>query len=246
MNLLADLIDLVLPASCVCCGHPGSVWCSGCQPSSVAAAVELAHGPPTFAAGDYAEELRTALLHYKERGRRQLVDRLADYLTGTVDVAVRAAADLPAAALVPIPSRRSAARERGGDHIARLARQVGRHLNLPVLPLLQLTGPVADSAGLNPAQRRANLAGRLRAQSPPDQGIACQTQLILLDDVVTTGATLAEADRALGEAGWPHRSAVVLAATRLRHPAVAAETDSAVAWLSRHQRERSASLPTPR
>lgn len=217
MNFFSDLVDLVLPASCVCCARPGSVWCSPCQPAAVAAPVTLSHGPPTTAAGEYADELRTVLLHYKERGARQLVSRLADYLSEAVDVAARAAVgpgDL--VALVPIPSRRSAARERGGDHVLRLARLVGRHAGVPVLSLLQLVGPVADSAGLTPVQRQANLAGRMRAGPPPQPRTALRTKLIIVDDIVTTGATLAEADRALAGAGWSHRAAAVIAATRLR------------------------------
>lgn len=215
MRILTELIDLVLPADCLCCGRPGTAWCAACQPASVPRRVELPGGPCVFAAGDYAEQLRTALLAYKERGRRQLVGQLAGYLADALDCAVRAAApDSPA--LVPVPSSRAAARSRGGDHVLRLAAAVARQAELPLLPVLSLTGPVRDSAGLTAGQRRSNLAGRMIATGPAGAGGRCP---ILLDDIVTTGSTLAEAGRALAAAGWPVGGAAVVAATRLRRAA---------------------------
>lgn len=216
MNLVAELFDLVLPSSCVCCARPGPGWCSGCQPPSVAEPVAVAHAPPVFTAGEYADELRTALLHYKERGQRRLAFQLAGYLADAVDEAVRSGPQDGLPVLVPVPSRRSAARARGGDHVLRLARTVGRHAGLSVASLLRLAAPVADSAGLNPAQRQANLAGRMAADSAPESGGLASARLILVDDIVTTGATLAESARALRAAGWRPMACAVVAATRLR------------------------------
>jgi predicted amidophosphoribosyltransferase len=221
MRMLSELIELVLPSSCVCCDRPGVLWCAGCQPDSAPRGADPAPGPagsvpalPTFAAGEYADELRTALIAYKERGRRQLASPLAGYLADAVDCAVRATGCSPAV-LVPIPSSRTAARARGGDHLSRLARAVARQTGLPVLPALMLRGAVADSAGLSADQRRRNLAGRLLARAPADGA----GQPIVLDDIVTTGATLAEAGRALAAAGWQPAGAAVVAATRLRRAA---------------------------
>jgi predicted amidophosphoribosyltransferase len=211
MWLLADLVDLVMPADCLCCGRAGAVWCPGCQPASVPRRVAQPATPAIFAAGEYAEQLRTALIAYKERGRRQLAGQLAGYLADAVDCAVRAVGGPAPPVLVPVPSRRAAARARGGDHVLRLARTVARQAGLPMLRALALTGRVTDSAGLSVEQRRANLAGRMAAIRPPVD--RCP---ILLDDIVTTGATLAEAGRALAAAGWPPAGAAVIAATRLR------------------------------
>jgi predicted amidophosphoribosyltransferase len=223
MGLLADLADLILPACCVCCASPGSVWCAGCQPPSGGERVACAIGPPTFAAGEYADALRAALLSYKERGQRRLVAQLAGYFSDAADSAVRASTSggSELAGLVPVPSSRAAARARGGDHLLRLAHAVGRQLGLPVLDTLQLHGPVADSAGLSARQRRQNLAGRLTAAPPARSGRPAASQVILLDDIVTTGATLSEASRALVVAGWDVPAAAVIAATRLRNRAVA-------------------------
>jgi len=92
---------------------------------------------------------------------------------------------------------------------------VARQADLPLLRALTLAGPVGDSAGLTAEQRRANLAGRMAALPPPVARDSCP---ILLDDIVTTGATLAEAGRALAAVGWPPAGAAVIAATRLRWP----------------------------
>lgn len=215
MRVLDELLDLVLPAGCLCCGRPGATWCAGCQPASAPRQVDRPGAPPIFAAGEYAEQLRTALIGYKERGRRQLAGQLAGYLADAVDCAVRAVSGAGRAVLVPVPSRRAAARARGGDHVLRLARAVARQAELPLLPVLTLTGPVGDSAGLSAEQRRTHLAGRMAATPPPQAWDRCP---ILLDDIVTTGATLAEAGRALGAVGWPPAGAAVIAATRLRRP----------------------------
>jgi predicted amidophosphoribosyltransferase len=215
MRVLDDLLDLVLPADCLCCGRPGAAWCPGCQPASVPRRVEHPGAPVSFAAGEYAEQLRTALIGYKERGRRQLAGPLAAYLADAVDGAVRAVSGPAPPVLVPVPSRRAAARARGGDHLLRLARTVARQAGLPLLRVLTLTGPVGDSAGLSAEQRRANLAGRMVAVLPAE---ARAGSAILLDDIVTTGATLAEAGRALAAVGWPPAGAAVIAATRLRWP----------------------------
>lgn len=226
MRLIGELVELVLPVSCVCCGRPGALWCVGCRPVSQPEPAPLAQAPPTYAAGDYDTELRTALLSYKERGHRALLGPLAGYLADAVDVAVRTLVpDGPRPVLVPVPSTRAAARQRGGDHVRRLARVVAREHGLPVVPAVHLIGPVADSAGLSPARRAANLAGRMHAAPAPDGRPA-----LIVDDIVTTGATLAEVARALAAAAWPVAGAAVIGATRRRWPAATARDGFPRGW----------------
>lgn len=155
------------------------------------------------AAGRYEAGLRTALLAYKERRRYELAGPLAALLVGAAARLLR-----PGTVLVPVPSRRSAARRRGGDHVLRLARHAGARLGLLTVSSLRLARPVRDSAGLRGDERSANLAGAMAARAGP-----AGTRALLVDDIVTSGATVREAVRALREAGWPVLGAVAVAAT---------------------------------
>jgi predicted amidophosphoribosyltransferase len=111
--------------------------------------------------------------------------------------------------LVPVPSRRAAARARGGDHLRRLADRAAASLpGARVAPVLRQVRRVADSAGLSAEQRRTNLDGALGVHRPPPPGV-----IIIVDDVITTGASLAESARALAAAGYPAGGAAVVAAT---------------------------------
>jgi predicted amidophosphoribosyltransferase len=208
MSALADALDLALPRRCVGCGAAGSVWCRTCLPLGAVLRI-CTDGFDSVAAAAYDGAVRAALLRYKERGRRDLGPPLAGLLGRAVTALLDDGRAPPAgAALVPVPSSARAAAARGGDHVLRLARVVGRSGNLPVATPLRLGRSVADSAGLSAAQRAANLRGAFTAW-PPRTGRAA----VLVDDIVTTGATLREARHALVVAGWPVLGAAVVAAT---------------------------------
>jgi predicted amidophosphoribosyltransferase len=122
--------------------------------------------------------------------------------------AVRALDLGPDVALVPVPSAAAAARARGGDHVRRLARVAGRGCGLPASPALRLVRSVTDSAGLGAVARADNLRHAMAARPSADPRRA-----LVVDDIVTTGATLREAVRALRAAGWEVSGAAVIAAT---------------------------------
>jgi predicted amidophosphoribosyltransferase len=113
--------------------------------------------------------------------------------------------------LVPVPSAPATVRARGHDHALRLAQAAGRAARLPVAPVLQHRRPVSDQAGLGAAARAANLAGAFGAV-----GGLTGRPVIVVDDVVTTGATLLEAARALATAGARVHGLAVVAATPRR------------------------------
>ncbi|SFB61993.1 hypothetical protein SAMN05216266_12956 [Amycolatopsis marina] len=156
-----------------------------------------------FALTRYRGVARRLVLAQKERGRRDLAAPLGAALA-------RGLTSLPASTgkgdvhLVPAPSRASAARLRGGSHVLALARHCAVGLRnegvrAQVAPVLRLAAGARDAVGLDAEQRAANLRGRVRVASwrLPEPG----ARVILLDDVITTGATAAACVRALREAG---------------------------------------------
>lgn len=215
--MLADLLDLVLPRSCAGCGVSGRSLCADCEailrrprrhrPEPCPPGL-----PPLVAAASYDGVVRAALLAHKERGRLGLVRPLGSALAA----AVAQLGVPPGIVLVPVPSAPAAVRARGHDHARRLAATAARSLpGTRARPLLVAARAVADQSGLDSAGRAANLSGALRARRPVP-GLA----IVVVDDVVTTGATLAEAARALRAAGADVVGCAVVAGTRRlnRHP----------------------------
>lgn len=206
------MLDLFLPAECGGCGAPSTRWCDACA-GELSVAADQPHvvnpridpGVPVFALGRYANARRHAILALKERGRADLVDPLARALAvGVHRLLSWGIIDTPLT-VVPAPTRRSAARRRGGDPVARLARAaVARHPYITVAPALRLKALTRDSVGLGTAARERNVAGRVVLRGSPPR-----TEVMVIDDIVTTGATARESVRILSAAGV--RVAAVLA-----------------------------------
>lgn len=223
--------DLFLGARCAGCDAPGWLVCDRCA-ALVRPTPRVCWPDPTppellrpvavtpVASGDYDGVLRALLLELKEHGRYPLLPVLAELLAASVLTAV-ASTDREGAALrlVPMPSRRSAVRVRGYDAVRLLAAGAGARLrrqgcDIRMTPALRHRGRVRDQAGLGAIERRQNLAGSLalRGRLRPDR------MVVVVDDVITTGSSMAEAVRVLDEAGVRPVAAAAVAATRRLHP----------------------------
>jgi predicted amidophosphoribosyltransferase len=228
MGTLGDAaLDLVLGGACLGCGRPGRSVCPGCLeglpevarpawPTPVPAGLA-----PPWAAGEYAGLLRALVLGHKERrllGPRPLLGHLL-----SLSVVAGAVQTAPVV-LVPVPSRAAAVRARGHDPTLEITRAAARALrragyDVTVAPLLVTRRDVADQAGLTAEERAANLdrsmhhraraLARLAGWRPRVQAVVC-------DDIVTTGATAREAQRALEAVGLPVVAVASVAATRRR------------------------------
>ncbi|MEU6391363.1 ComF family protein [Streptomyces sp. NPDC046939] len=215
-----DLSDLVLPALCAGCGRSRTSLCARCSaalcgavPGRVRPRVEPPGLPVVHAAAPYQDAVRAVLLAHKERGALGLAGPLGAALAGAVrrgladpaGWAGQAGQGPPGAAgiaLVPVPSAPRAVRARGHDPMRRIALCAAaelRRAGVParVLSVLRQRRPVADQAGLDARERLANVAGALEAAAGAGELLREVGRIVVVDDLMTTGASLAEAARAV-------------------------------------------------
>ncbi len=178
--------------------------------------------PRTHAAVAYADPVRAAVSAWKDADRRDLVTVLGPVLERSVEAAVLAAGwSKEPVVVVPAPSSAAAVRRRGDAPLLELAAWVARrpgHHRVRVVPALHQVRRVADQSGLGISDRRRNLTGAI-AVKPMWHNVIRHRNVIVVDDVVTTGATLAEAARALRRAGALHVVGATVAAAQ-RHERV--------------------------
>jgi predicted amidophosphoribosyltransferase len=225
--------DLILGSTCVGCSRPGRLLCTTCaealdpRPAPAWPTPRPAGLTAPWAATSYDGTVRAMVLGHKEHRLLALARPLGELLA----LAVMAALDdlLPGGPvapvlLVPVPSRPRSVRERGHEPTASLTRTAALRLTALDRPagcvsLLRTRPGLADQAGLDAAARARNLAGAFRTHAPALRRLARSERpvhVVVCDDVLTTGATAAEAQRALRAVGLPPLAAVTVAATRRR------------------------------
>jgi predicted amidophosphoribosyltransferase len=204
---MRSILDLLVPTYCAGCDVPGTTWCADCAGSLTVFPVARPGLSEAYALAEYAGPARRAVLAYKERGRHELSTMLGGALATALPT-IRAGPFT----LVPAPSRPSAARARYGQHMTAVARACATALaraghRASVAPVLRLSGRARDSVGLTPDARTANLRGRLRCIGRAPRSA------VLLDDVITTGATSIACTTALTEAGTETTTVLAFTAT---------------------------------
>lgn len=219
------LLDLVLPLECVGCGTRSVVACAAClaplnaRPAAAWPRPSPPGLPPPFAVTAYDGSVRALLLGLKEHGLRALRRPLGQALARS---AFAAGANAGRICLVPVPSAAAARRRRGDDVVRRLADVAAREMRrmgvpATVVPALGHARAVADSAGLGAEDRARNLAGAFRAR-PGGLTRLGEGSVVVVDDLITTGVTLAECAAALAAAGVRVDGCATVAATRRRSP----------------------------
>ena len=193
---MLDLVrTLLFPPACAACDAPGPALCAACAPPPRDGRAFSVDGVTGFALGPYEGALRRAIVAMKH-GERDPLDAFADLL------AARATID---GTLVPLPTSRDRARNRGFDQAVELARRLAGRRNVPYAHVLQKQrGP---QAGLNRQDRLASVNRfQIRAVTLP-------AAVTLLDDVCTTATTLRDAIGVLRARGVDVRRFIVLAQT---------------------------------
>jgi ComF family protein len=203
MRLLAPLA----PPLCVACRAPAGAHplCAACRRALdwlPTAAVAL-DGLAVWAPLRYDGPARAVVGRLKFHGAAALADHMAAAVTANAPAGLL---DAPLVAVPALPARR---RRRGFDHAELLARSLARRTGLPLLAPLERAGP-------GPRQVGRTRADRLRSPPRFRATRASAERVLLVDDVVTTGATLAACVRALRAEGWTCDTAVAYARTPVR------------------------------
>lgn len=241
-GLAAIALRLIVPSTCATCGEPrsglfGAGVCEACWSALTPLPLDrqcptcaipsggepcrdcVARRPPVTRAvtfGLYQGLLSRLVVAFKFHGFDLLAPRTARLLRGVVrEAGLETAHD----AVVPIPSTRGRNRERGYDPADLLAREVCRSSRIPLSRVLSRTRETAPQSSLPAGLRSANVAGAFAAR-----GLVAGRRLLLLDDVVTTGATAFSAARALLQAGAARVDLLVLARTPIPSASLAVET----------------------
>ena len=240
----AALLELVLAGGCAGCAAsaasaPGDrSLCAACR-AALGGTAQPAWPTPVppglpqpWAVAAYDGPTRAALLAHKEDGRLSLAGPLGDALARSVRSALAGASSSrrptvrrAVVGLVPVPSRPAATRARGHDPTQRLARRAAAALRsdadvewwAQVLPVVRVARGLADQAGLDARQRAANLDGALMVPERLSRLVRGRA-VVVVDDVITTGASIGETSRVLRAAGADVVGAAVVAATVRRLP----------------------------
>jgi predicted amidophosphoribosyltransferase len=233
VRLLDALVDLLLGGCCVGCSRPGRVLCGPCGALLPEGARPAWPRPAPaglvtpWAAGSYDGLLKAMVVGHKERRLLALRDPLALLLAQAASAALCApGGHRGPAVLVPVPSRPASVRARGYDPTYALTSGAATVLgaagwDVVVRRLLRSRPGVVDQAGLDAGARAANLAGSMHCPAASLRRLSeCRPRasVIVCDDVLTTGATAREAQRALESVGLQVTAVAAVAATRRRQP----------------------------
>ncbi len=200
---LADALSLAFPTWCAGCDLPDTPLCAPCL-------AQLEPQPRRHSAGglqiwsglSFEGVAARVLRAFKEDGRTSLARALAPALAAALGEY-----GSPAPAVVPVPATPGSVRRRGYRPVELIVRRSGAHPHR----LLRVARSTRDQRGLTREARRANVAGSMTLRAVVDLPV------VLVDDVVTTGATLAEAARVLRAGGVHVAGAATVAVTARTH-----------------------------
>jgi len=204
MQLMSELKYLLFPTRCFGCRELGYSICSKCRklwnPHLYQSRV---YNLAVYSAIPYSPVAKNILLAAKEQSVKSADQLVRSAMKASLQELFQKS---PSCALVPIPSGRTSNRRRGREFINEMAISVARDFGVAVLPLLEHQRIIRDQSKLNITSRRENLAMALSIK-PQFHGNYSGEKVVILDDLITTGATINEANRALTRAGFAVQAA---------------------------------------
>jgi ComF family protein len=202
LKSIHSLKELIYPNICLCCGKTGVKICHNCSKYWLANPNKSkVENNCLFFVTTYDETTSPIILAAKESGNREAIKLIARSITSSISFAILNLGIAQPINLVTIPSQLSAIRRRGRDHIKDLVQEVitqlhNQNINAIYLPILKPIKKIKDQSDLNGLQRKENMSHAFIVKSSP----ISQSAVILIDDLVTTGASIHEGVRALSEA----------------------------------------------
>jgi predicted amidophosphoribosyltransferase len=228
-ELAAAAVDLFLGSACVGCARPGAVLCLSCSTDLQGLPFTAWPTPPPdrlpqpFAVTAYDGPTKAAISAHKERGVLSLAKPLGRALALSVMAVLASGPPAGSGDRLPVlvcpPTSAERVRARGHDPLLRIVRSCVRSLaasgiSVATAPVLDRVRDVADQSGLSAADRAANLSGAFLVRPRRRRSLATRP-VVIVDDVLTTGATAAEVCRALEGSCGPVLGVAVIAATQL-------------------------------
>lgn len=196
MHLFSEISHLVFPTRCYGCNSLGAALCATCRDEWIPHYYKTqVSSLNVHSALIYTPTASKIILAAKENGLRGADDLLIAAIGHVLD---KARLDKGYFTLVPVPSSKRSQRRRGRSFMVEVTKAISKYTGIAVNDCLQLSRHVSDQSGLTRAQRSSNMLGAFSVKP----GAILRGDAILIDDVVTTGATLREAARALNSEGF--------------------------------------------
>ena len=202
LKSILSLKDLIYPRFCISCQKYGDFICLKCTASwFVKPRKTKVVGIDHYFVEDYNEYSARIILASKESGNRIAINLLANAVAKSISFAVLEKKYRAQINLVSIPSQKNIIRSRGRDHISDLISQVivalsGMGFTANYLPILSLAKKSKDQSTLNSGERLVNMQNAFIVNN----SLNSQDGIFLIDDLITTGASIKEGVRALTEA----------------------------------------------
>lgn len=205
MNLFDELLDLFMPTNCGLCDRAGSPVCFDCLQIYEKTPMRVTRGGLSgYAVAEYSPITAKLISEFKEQGQTSIFRSLSVAMTSVFEAGLTMLPGQSSDAtlwVVPVPSSRESMLRRGYTPSREIARPMvaqlrRRRVSVQLIDPLRYGRKVLDQSGLSVSDRELNLRGSMKSRYS-----LAGREIVLVDDVCTTGATLLEAARACEQAG---------------------------------------------